>query len=137
MHRGIREEKIMPLPIKNQAVRLMLCAVFLCTAGAGSATELIQDLAGGGSVEGYAPGQATLDLGTQAGLAVGPGGDIYVSDTNHNQVIKLDSVTGQIRLVAGNGAAAFFGDGLPAPSASLNRPGALAFDASSNLLIVD
>jgi sugar lactone lactonase YvrE len=101
------------------------------------ATDIITTLAGGGSVEGYEAGQANLALGSSHGVAISTFGEIYFSDATHNQVLKISPTTGLITIVAGNGARAFTGDGLPAPSASLNAPGALAFDAAGNLLIAD
>lgn len=101
------------------------------------ATDVITTLAGGGSLEGYAPDEANLALGNSQGLAISALGEIYFSDSGHNQVFKVDPTTALVTLVAGNGAQAYDGDGLPAPSASLDAPGALAFDAAGNLLIAD
>ena len=64
-------------------------------------------------------------------------GELFVSDTNHNQVLKVNPVTGLITVAAGDGTASYFGDNLPAPSAGLNQPGALAFDAAGNLFVSD
>jgi DNA-binding beta-propeller fold protein YncE len=44
---------------------------------------------------------------------------------------------GVITTVAGDGAAAYSGDGGPATSAALNGPAAVAVDASGNLFIAD
>src|SRR5437016_595440 len=101
------------------------------------ATDVIITLAGGGSVAGYKPDEANLALATAQGLAISPRGEIYFSDANHHQVLKVNPANGLISLVAGNGARAYGGDGLPAPSAALNLPGGLAFDSATNLLIAD
>ena len=70
------------------------------------------------------------------GLAVDSLGNLYIADTSNNR-IRVVNTLGVINTIAGNGAAAFSGDGgLPA-SASLNRPADVAFDASGNLYILD
>ena len=45
--------------------------------------------------------------------------------------------TGGIYTIAGNGASGFYGDGGPATSAALDRPGGLTVDAAGNLLFAD
>ena len=116
----------------------LLCACFYlaCSPSAG-ATDIIITLAGGGSIEGYKPDEANLALGAAQGMAISPRGEIYFSDANRQQVLKLNPATGLISLVAGNGARAYSGDGLPAVSAALNQPGGLTFDSATNLLIAD
>jgi len=109
-------------------------AVFLPCA---HAADIIQTIAGGGSLEGYTPDEANLLLGNSQGLAVNALGDLFVSDSGHNQVLKINPTTGLITVVAGNGTACYFGDGLPAYSAGLHNPGGLAFDATGNLYIAD
>ncbi len=116
---------------------LVTTALFLAAPPPGGATDIITTLAGGGSVEGYRPDLANLALGSSQGLAISSRGELYFSDSGHNQVLKVHPTTGLLTIVAGNGAAAFSGDGLPAPTASLNSPGALAFDSLGNLFIAD
>ncbi len=62
-------------------------------------------------------------------------GNIYILDTN-NAVRKINSA-GIISTYAGNGSAGYNGDGIPAISASLNYPNAIAADATGNLYIAD
>src|SRR5262252_8283835 len=55
-------------------------------------------------------------------------------------VISADFLAAQeniITTVAGNGQAAFGGDGGPASEASLNMPGSVAVDAKGNVYIAD
>jgi len=113
--------------------------LFLLLAGSpqARATDIITTLAGGGSVEGYRADEANLALGASQGVAISARGELYFSDSNHGQVLKMSPTTGLITIVAGNGTQAYGGDGWPAPTASLNTPGALAFDAAGNLLIAD
>jgi len=121
-------------------VRGLLAIVCALTLSRGAvATVVVETIAGGGSLDGYPPTGADLSLGNggaATGVALGPDG-LYISDSQHDQVLKIAAADGTIRLVAGNGTATYEGDGLPAPSAGLANPGGLAFDASGNLYIAD
>ena len=113
---------------------LALCVLLLSPA---SALDIIKTIAGGGSLEGYKPLDSNLLLGNSQGLALDALGRLYISDSGQHQVLKLDPSTGIVTVVAGDGTAAYFGDGTPGPSAGLNSPGGLAMDPKGNLLIVD
>ena len=63
-------------------------------------------------------------------------GNIYVSD-QLNHVVRKVNTAGIISTFAGNGIAAFNGDGGLATNASLNDPAGLAMDAAGNLYIGD
>jgi YD repeat-containing protein len=76
-----------------------------------------------------------------AGLAVGPDGSIYLSDTfNHH--IRRVTPDGLINTFAGSGSGAgivggFFGDGGPATAATLNAPAALTMNTDGSVLFYD
>jgi sugar lactone lactonase YvrE len=127
---------IMKVNWTKWVLRFACCALSVCLSQA-RATDIIQTIAGGGSLEGYKPDEANLFLGGSQGLAVNALGELLVSDSTHNQVLKINPTTGLITVVAGNGTGCYFGDGLPAYSAGLHSPGALAFDAQGNLYIAD
>ena len=59
------------------------------------------------------------------------------SDSNHAIVVRLDSSSGRLSRIAGNGTFGFSGDNGPATSASLGGPGGLALDRAGNLYIAD
>jgi hypothetical protein len=83
-------------------------------------------------------GQATAAmLNYPAGIAVDTVGNLYIADTANNRVRMLDTSTGIITTVAGNGVATYLGDNGQATAASLNGPTGLAVDASGNLYISD
>jgi sugar lactone lactonase YvrE len=73
-------------------------------------------------------GQAAVlaHLAWPSDLAVAPNGDLYVADTEHNRVRRVDRRTGRIATVAGDGTAGLRGDGGPATRASLSSPTGLA-----------
>jgi uncharacterized protein (TIGR03437 family) len=75
-------------------------------------------------------------IGAIQGVASDLAGNVYLSDTTHNCVRKIDS-KGIITTVAGTGVAGFSGDGGPATAAQLNRPYGLAVDVNGYLYIAD
>jgi uncharacterized protein (TIGR03437 family) len=82
-------------------------------------------------------GPATsAQIGSIQGVAVDAKGNLYLSDTDHNRVRKVDTA-GIITTIAGNGTAGFSGDGGPASGAQLNLPYGLAADAAGDLYIAD
>ena len=64
-------------------------------------------------------------------------GNLYIADASNCVIRKIDSGTGIITTVAGNGVCAFNGDNLPATSASINDPYGLIVDDGGNLYIAD
>lgn len=82
-------------------------------------------------------GQATLaKLSAPTGLVIDDAGNMFIADKNNNRIRKVD-VSGIISTVAGNGTAAYGGDGAPAIDAQLNKPNAVLLDAVGNLLVAD
>lgn len=64
-------------------------------------------------------------------------GNIYVADDSDNRIRKIDSRSGIITTIAGNGTPDFNGDKGPAVIASLNRPSGLAIDSDGNIYVAD
>ena len=92
---------------------------------------IIDTMAGGGGSG--APDQlgdglkATMAvLAWPSDVAIAPGGDIYIADTEHNRVRRIDAKRGIITTVAGSGVVGASGDGGPAIRASLSAPTGLA-----------
>ncbi len=74
-------------------------------------------------------------------VAVGAGGDLYISDTFSNRIRRVDP-DGIVSTVAGTGAACVLatspcGDGGPATSAQLNHPRGIGIDRAGNLFVAD
>jgi sugar lactone lactonase YvrE len=70
--------------------------------------------------DGGPPLQAELDA--PAALALDVSGNLYIADSRNNRVRKVSQITGTITTVAGDGSAAYSGDGGLATQASLNQP---------------
>jgi hypothetical protein len=69
-------------------------------------------------------------------LAFDSAGDLLIADTFNHRIRRVDR-RGSITTVAGDGKAAYSGDGGPATQASLNTPQGIAFDRGGALLIAD
>lgn len=76
-------------------------------------------------------------LFSPSGVAVDGQGNIYVSDENNNRIRKINTRSGMITTIAGNGAPDFNGDKGPAIVASLNKPAGLAIDLQGNIYVAD
>lgn len=75
-------------------------------------------------------------LNAPTGLVADCDGNVYIADTWNNRVRKVNS-SGIITTYAGNGAAAYSGDGMPAGSASIWGPWGITQDACGNMYICD
>jgi len=97
---------------------------------------LVTALAGNGTLGFNGDGGLAVNalVGVTGGIALDPAGNIYFSDANRIRVITLD---GKIRTIAGTGIGGYDGDNKPALSAQLNTPTGLAFDQSNNLYFAD
>jgi sugar lactone lactonase YvrE len=71
-----------------------------------------------------------------SGVAVDSLGNIFICD-RWNQRIRQVDLNGIISTIAGNGMAAFSGDGGPATQASLNFPWGVTLDNAGNLYVGD
>jgi len=104
-----------------------------------SSDGIITTVAGNGSTNTALGdgGQATnATLVGPAGVAVDAAGNIYIADSLDNRIREV-SPAGIISTLAGNGSAAYSGDGGLAILAALSSPVSVAVDATGNLYIVD
>jgi uncharacterized protein (TIGR03437 family) len=86
------------------------------------------------------------DLSQPWDIALDPGGNLLIADTNNNRIRRVDAATRIISTVVGSGKVnglehygegGFCGDGGPATTACLNSPRGVAVDPSGNLFIGD
>ncbi|MBL8229098.1 MAG: hypothetical protein JNL98_11500 [Bryobacterales bacterium] len=75
-------------------------------------------------------------LGEISGVAGGPDGSIYLSDSSNHVVVKIDQ-SGALKIVAGTGWPGFSGDGGPASLAELNTPRGIRIGPDGSLYIAD
>ncbi len=72
------------------------------------------------------------------GIVVDPAGNVYVTDIGNAVVRRIDSATGVITTIAGNGTEGFSGDGGNATEAMLNAPrGITLHPTTGDLYIAD
>jgi uncharacterized protein (TIGR03437 family) len=96
---------------------------------------IITTVAGGGTAGLGDGGPATGAEVQPWGVAVDSAGNLFIAEYVGRRIRKVSS-NGTITTVAGGGTADL-GDGGPASSAQLNRPGAVAVDGAGNLFIAD
>ena len=111
----------------------------------------IYDIAGNGN-QGFSgdggPGtSAMMSLEPITGVAVDASGNVAFPDADNGEIRMVAASTGSyhgravqagdIYSIAGNGKAAFSGDGNPAASAAFNLPQGVAYDAAGDLYIGD
>jgi len=93
----------------------------------------VTTLAGGS--EGYADGVGpAASFNTPSGLALGPGGNLFVADTANNRIRKI-TPDGHVSTVAGDGTAGYL-DG-PAAKARFNGPIGLAVSEGGDIYVAD
>jgi uncharacterized protein (TIGR03437 family) len=85
----------------------------------------------------FLEGTSGTSLGLSQSFAVDPNGNIFIPLVRDNLVVRFDSVTRTLTVVAGTGKPGFSGDNGPATSAQLNVPWATALDSDGNLYIAD
>ncbi len=114
------------------------------TAASGIITTVAGNGALGSSTNVGDGGQATAaNLNNPQGVTVDIAGNLFIADTSHHRIRRVDAITGIITTVAGNGTATgsgaggFSGDGGQAISAELNYPFTVAFDIAGNMYIPD
>jgi hypothetical protein len=106
------------------------------------ATGLINTIAGGGIATGNDGlgdgGLATAaQLSNPTGLTLDGSGNLFIADTGHRMIRRVDAVSGIITVVAGNGSDGTLGDGGFAIDAQLGSPTGVRADAAGNLYLAD
>jgi sugar lactone lactonase YvrE len=97
------------------------------------------------TVAGDGTGSYTGDLGPASnstlsgplGVATDAANNVYIADVENNRIRKIDSVSGIISTIAGNGTPASGGDGFSATLAGLYKPYSVYVDGAGNLFVAD
>lgn len=76
------------------------------------------------------------NLYTIMGFSVATSNLIFLADTTNSRIRALNTTSGRTTIVAGNGNAAWKGDGSSALDASLNKPKDVFFDGTENLVYI-
>ena len=97
---------------------------------------------GEGGYSGDGGPATSAQLGIPEGVAVDAAGDVFIADTDNSVIREVAVSTGTITTVAGvyypsNQACNDSGDGGPATSAQLCRPGGVFVDGSGDIFIAD
>ena len=81
------------------------------------------------------PANSTI-LSNPTDIDIDEAGNLFISDSSHNRIRRVDASTGIINAVAGGGKK-FSGDDGPPTRARLNLPLGVVLDSSGNLIISD
>jgi sugar lactone lactonase YvrE len=102
-------------------------------------TGIITTVAGDGAFAYYGDGgpATSAALAHPVGVNFDSSGNLLIADPYNNRVRKVDSITGIITTIAGNGTAGYTGDGGLATAATLNSPEDFARDSLNNLYIAE
>lgn len=102
-------------------------------------TGVIETVAGNGVAVYNGDGIPAVEAGLAgpSGLAVGPGGELYVADTFNGRIRMVDRKTGAISTLVGDGGEYRYQDQGDRPSASLARPYGIAIDREGHMFITD
>jgi sugar lactone lactonase YvrE len=100
---------------------------------------LIHTVAGNGATGYVGDGVAatTTALFDAIGVAVDPGNNVVIADTNDNRIRLVQYATGQISTIAGDGTGAFLGEGVAATTAEVSIPRGVALDGSGGVYFAD
>ena len=121
----------------------VLATEYLNGAGVGPLGVLvpgtIRTVAGSGQWTTVGDGLAATSAGLflPSSATVDGAGNLYIADSVHNRVRKVDAVTGIISTIAGNGDPGYSGDNGAAIDAGLNSPNGVTLDGAGNIYIAD
>ena len=77
------------------------------------------------------------EVNLPASIALDAAGNLFIADSRHNRIRRVDARTNIVSTVAGNGSSSYYGDGDLAIKSSLNSPSGITIDGSGDLYIAD
>jgi len=122
---------------KRWAILVGLLSLWAALLYATDPPGTITTVAGGGSTLGDGGPATNAALWFPFDVTTDTAGNLYIADLNNSRVRKVEASTGVITTVAGNGIAAFSGDGGSATAASLQYPVGVAVNSAGDIYIAD
>jgi sugar lactone lactonase YvrE len=102
------------------------------------ADGILSHVVGRGELGGSLDDPANSDLNHPTGLLLSPDESTLLVAAWHNSKIRsVDLASGKITDECGDGRRGYFGDEMPAATATLDLPSSIVFDPSGNLVILD
>ena len=123
----------------NQVIREVTYSngIINTVAGTGAVTSSNNGVIFGG-YSGDGGAATSADLNQPTSIAFDQAGDMYIADFGNNRIRIVSASNGTINTYAGNGQAAYAGDGQSgAANMSFNAPSGLAVDPAGNVYIAD
>ncbi|MFZ5642696.1 MAG: chitobiase/beta-hexosaminidase C-terminal domain-containing protein [Bacillota bacterium] len=103
----------------------------------GTITTFAGNYAAGAGYDEDGVAATSTRLNHPAGVAVDSSGNLYIADTGNHRIRRVDTATGIITTVAGNGTQGSPQSGVAATSSSLNQPTGVAIGGDGNLYIAN
>ena len=102
-------------------------------------TGILETVVGGTGEFQFVPGEneASPNVSRPYAIALHPDGRLFITDTDHHLIRIWDFQKREMSLLAGNGRAAFSGDGQNPLDSSLNYPFGVALDSHGHVYIAD
>jgi hypothetical protein len=98
---------------------------------------MVKWVAGRGELGGSLDDPANGDFNHPTNIIFDPAGNIVMAAWHNSKIRIVDRATGAISDSCGDGKRAYFGDGMPATTSSLDLPASIAYDPAGNLVIMD
>ena len=124
------------VPALTGVVSCVILLLFVCQSIWAQQPNVINTVAGGGSVIPNASAPLTADVPGPTAVVGDNSGNTYFASPTAEYIYKLSS-TGVLTIFAGQGIGGFAGDGGPATQALISSPAGMAIDNAGNIYLSD